>query len=121
MTQNYVLGNSRPFSFIYKKYTLFLKQFILQLQQQQQQQNKFPFRPFKTIYKETLGTNFRPVHHFVVTKSVTFQKLSGHKMAADLRRVRQRRFRYLAVHSRLAFVATLLLCRRPEAGGSRVT
>lgn len=104
MTQNYVLGNSRPFSFIYKKYTLLLKQFILQLQQ-----GKIPIRQFQTICKETLGTNFRPVHHFAVTKSVTFQKLSGHKMAADLRRVRHRRFRYLAVHSKLAFVATLLL------------
>lgn len=84
-------------------------------------QNKFPMRQFQTTYKETLGTNFRPVHHFVVTKSVTFQKSSRHKMAADLRRVRHRRFRYLAVHSKLAFVATLLLSRRPEAGGSRVT
>ena len=38
---------------------------------------------------------FESVLHFVVTESMTFQKMSGRKMATDLRRVRQREFHSL--------------------------
>lgn len=50
---------------------------------------------FKRIYVASPAFGF--VRHFVVTESMTFQKTSGHKMATDLRCVRQREFHSLVV------------------------